>query len=255
MDQNINHFTFYKNYYDIIKYLNGEDKMLIINAILEYMFEDIEPEWLKVLEQNIFDSFRKRMESSIKKLDGNSKWGQNSHWGWRPWNTSSELSWENKSKTSQRTSQKQLKNNEEEVEDNNILSYDNIYSSYYWKKKWIDVKVCDKLINSKLKQGITLDDIKKWMVLYNCECRLKQDFKFVKKFETWIKEFQPLDEQQINEELYAIIKSYRDKKKSDEKFWQSTYAKTLWNDLKQQFGEEKVKWMLKQANSIQLNFT
>lgn len=93
------------------------------------------------------------------------------------------------------------------------------------------------------------------MVLYNCECRLKQDFKFVKKFETWIKEFQPLDEQQINEELYAIIKSYRDKKKSDEKFWQSTYAKTLWNDLKQQFGEEKVKWMLKQANSIQLNFT
>lgn len=135
------------------------------------------------------------------------------------------------------------------------IDYSDLFKNYYWKNKWIDEKVCSKLLDTKIKQWITLEEIKTWMVLYNCECRLKQDFKFVKKFETWIKEFQPLDEQQINEELYAIIKSYRDKKKSDEKFWQSTYAKTLWNDLKQQFGEEKVKWMLKQANSIQLNFT
>lgn len=135
------------------------------------------------------------------------------------------------------------------------IGYSDLYKNYYWKNKWINETVCNKLIDTKLKQWITLEEIRTWMVLYNCECRLKQDFKFVKKFETWIKEFQPLDEQQINEELYAIIKSYRDKKKSDEKFWQSTYAKTLWNDLKQQFGEEKVKWMLKQANSIQLNFT
>ena len=135
------------------------------------------------------------------------------------------------------------------------IGYSDLYKNYYWKNKWIDEKVCSKLLDTKIKQWITLEEIRTWMVLYNCECRLKQDFKFVKKFETWIKEFQPLDEQQINEELYAIIKSYRDKKKSDEKFWQSTYAKTLWNDLKQQFGEEKVKWMLKQANSIQLNFT
>lgn len=135
------------------------------------------------------------------------------------------------------------------------IDYSDLFKNYYWKNKWINETVCNKLLDTKLKQWITLEEIRTWMVLYNCECRLKQDFKFVKKFETWIKEFQPLDEQQINEELYAIIKSYRDKKKSDEKFWQSTYAKTLWNDLKQQFGEEKVKWMLKQANSIQLNFT
>ena len=135
------------------------------------------------------------------------------------------------------------------------IDYSDLYKNYYWKNKWINETVCNKLLDTKIKQWITLEEIRTWMVLYNCECRLKQDFKFVKKFETWIKEFQPLDEQQINEELYAIIKSYRDKKKSDEKFWQSTYAKTLWNDLKQQFGEEKVKWMLKQANSIQLNFT
>ena len=141
------------------------------------------------------------------------------------------------------------------INENVSENYSDLYKNYYWKNKWIDEKVCSKLLDTKIKQWITLEEIRTWVVLYNCECRLKQDFKFVKKFETWIKEFQPLDEQQINEELYAIIKSYRDKKKSDEKFWQSTYAKTLWNDLKQQFGEEKVKWMLKQANSIQLNFT
>jgi len=144
---------------------------------------------------------------------------------------------------------------ENKIIENNIIDFSDLYKNYYWKNKWINETICNKLIDTKLKQWITLEEIRTWMVLYNCECRLKQDFKFVKKFETWIKEFQPLDEQQINEELYAIIKSYRDKKKSDEKFWQSTYAKTLWNDLKQQFGEEKVKWMLKQANSIQLNFT
>jgi hypothetical protein len=59
----------------------------------------------------------------------------------------------------------------------------------------------------------------------------------------------------MDEQLYSIIKSFKDKKKSDDKFWQSTQAKTLWNELKSTFGEEKVKWMLKQANSIQLNFT
>jgi hypothetical protein len=141
------------------------------------------------------------------------------------------------------------------INENVSENYSDLYKNYYWKNKWINETVCNKLLDTKIKQWITLEEIRTWMVLYNCECRLKQDFKFVKKFETWIKEFQPLDEQQINEELYAIIKSYRDKKKSDEKFWQSTYAKTLWSDLKQQFGEEKVKWMLKQANSIQLNFT
>ena len=36
------------------------------------------------------------------------------------------------------------------IQDNNILSYDNIYASYYWKKKWIDEKVCKKLIDDKL---------------------------------------------------------------------------------------------------------
>ena len=89
-----------------------KSKRLLV-AFVEFMFEDIEPTDLKWLEKTVFESMRKRMENSKKIHDGNSKGWSNSRWGWRPENTSWELEWENKSKTSQTTSQKQLKNNEE----------------------------------------------------------------------------------------------------------------------------------------------
>ena len=169
------------------------------------------------------------------------------------------MSSKNNTKTTEQTTQQTTEKQEDILSYDNILSYissyEDIYSAYYWKKKWIDEKVCNKLIDTKLKQWITLDDIRKWMVLYNCECRIKQEFKYVKKFETWIKEFQPLDEWQLDEQLYMIVKAYRDKKKSDDKFWQSSVSSTIWNDLKQTFGDDKVKWMLKQANTINLTFT
>lgn len=137
---------------------------------------------------------------------------------------------------------------------NNTIEY--IYSNYYWKWKGIDEKKCNKLIEDKLKQWITLEDIQKSITLYNCECRIKQDYQYVKKLETWLKEFQPLSEEQIEETLYTIVKDYSKKKKSDEKFASSKPAKTLWSDLKETFGEERVKSMFKQANSssIQLTF-
>jgi hypothetical protein len=40
----------------------------------------------------------------------------------------------------------------------------------------------------------------------------------VKKFETWIKEFQPLTEEQIEETLTRLIKQHKEKKKSDPKY-------------------------------------
>lgn len=137
---------------------------------------------------------------------------------------------------------------------NNTIEY--IYSNYYWKWKWIDEKKCGKIIDNKLKQWITLEEIKQCMVLYNCECRLKQDFQYVKKLENRLTEFQPLSEEQIEETLYTVVKDYSKKKKSDEKFASSKPAKTLWSDLKETFGEERVKNMFKQANSssIQLTF-
>lgn len=144
---------------------------------------------------------------------------------------------------------------ENNVSKDTLKEKERLYASYYWKNKWIDEKVCNKLIDDKLNQWITINDIMTSMVLYNCECRIRQDYKFVKKFETWIREFQPPSKEQLDEELYAVIKSFRDKKKSDDKFWQSSPAKTIWEDLKQTFWDEKVKGILKQVNSINLVFT
>lgn len=136
---------------------------------------------------------------------------------------------------------------------NNTIEY--IYSNYYWKWKWIDEKKCGKIIDNKLKQWITLEEIKQCMVLYNCECRLKQDFQYVKKLENRLTEFQPLTEEQIEETLYTVVNEYSKKKKSDEKFASSKPAKTVWNDLKETFGDEKVKNMFKQANSNSIHLT
>lgn len=136
---------------------------------------------------------------------------------------------------------------------NNTIEY--IYQNYYWASKWIDAKKCEKIIQSKLEQGITLENINKSMVLYNSECRIKQDFTYVKKLETRLTEFRPSTEEQLDEQLYAVLLSYKNKKKSDEKFWKSKPSLTLWNDLKQTFWEEKVKNMWKQMNSLTLTFT
>ena len=73
--------TLYEDQYKFFKAFNSE-KLLV--AFVEYMFEDIEPEWLTDQEQVIFDSLRIRMNNQKKK----SYAGQLSHWWWRPkWET------------------------------------------------------------------------------------------------------------------------------------------------------------------------
>ena len=244
--------TMYRDMYEFYK--DTKSKRLFI-AFAEYMFEWIEPTDLKWIEKTIFNSLKIRMDNQWKK----SKAWKNSHWGWRPRNSSSELSSKNNTKTTKQTTEqttkKQEDNNTNVLLLSNILSYDNIYSAYYWKRKWIDEKVCSRLIDNLIKQWTTLDQLYKCMVLYNSECMINQEWRYVMKLENRLKQFQPLTDDEIDSQLYTIVKSYRDKKKSDEKFWQSTPAKTLWDSLKTTFGEEKVKWMLKQANAINLTFT
>ena len=50
-------FTFYKNYYDIIKYLDDNNKLIMLNAILEYIFEEKEPE-LEGLNLGIWNNIK-----------------------------------------------------------------------------------------------------------------------------------------------------------------------------------------------------
>lgn len=248
--------TMYRDMYEFYK--DTKSKRLFV-AFAEYLFEWIEPTDLKWIEKTIFNSLKIRMKNQRKKANSWARWWAISHWWWRPRNTSSELKEETSKKQTEKQTNEQAKNKEDNNTNvlllSNILSYDNIYSAYYWKRKWIDEKVCSKLIDNLIKQWTTLDQLYKCMVLYNSECMINQEWRYVMKLEYRLKQFQPLTDDEIDSQLYTIVKSYRDKKKSDEKFWQSTPAKTLWDSLKTTFGEEKVKWMLKQANAINLTFT
>ena len=70
----VEHFIFFKNYYEIIKYLNNEDKLLIINAILEYMFEDKEPV-LEGLNLGIWNNIKMVLDKSKTKIINGKKGG------------------------------------------------------------------------------------------------------------------------------------------------------------------------------------
>lgn len=136
------------------------------------------------------------------------------------------------------------------IQDNN---YSELYENYYWKSKGIDTKVCDKLIKDKLNKWLTLDDIKQWLILYNCECRTKWSgaYKYVKKFETWIKEFQPI----TDEDIARVVSLHREKTKADEK-----YASKVWkiviSDLCEAFWRDRINQLWKaESKSVQLHFT
>lgn len=131
--------TLYEDQYKFFKAFNSE-KLLV--AFVEFMFEDIEPEWLTDQEKVIFDSLRIRMNNQKKKSYA---WTL-SHWWWRP-----------KKQTEEET-KKQHKNNtktteKQEVKDisisnNNILISKDINTetkvSEYWNQ---DINKCLDLIS------------------------------------------------------------------------------------------------------------
>lgn len=246
--------TMYRDMYEFYK--NTKSKRLFV-AFAEYLFEWIEPTDLKWIEKTIFNSLKIRMKNQRKKANSWAIWWASSHWWWRPRNTSSEL----KEKTSKKQTEKQAKNKEDNNTNvlllSNILSYDNIYSAYYWKRKWIDEWACKKQIDRILKQWTTLEELHKCMVLYNCECRLKQEWYYVMKLETWLNEFQPLTDEEIESWIREIAKIYKLKLNSDPKFQTSSIAKDTWNELIGTFGEEKIKWIWRSEwkSSITLNLS
>lgn len=242
-------------------YKTWSKKLLV--AFVEYMFEWIEPN-LKPSEMNIFNSLRDRMDASVKAHDGRSKWWKNSH-GW-PSKKEQKMN-EKWTKNEQKTNENAIWNINSglqttnswttAIKRKNILSYDNIYADYYGKNKWIDNKVCDKLIGVILNQWYTIDDIKKCLTIYNCECRIRQEYRYVKKLETWLKEFQPLNDEQIDEALWRLAAMYKSKNNSDPKFQNWKIAVTIWNDLVNTFWEEKIREMRKREwrKQINLNLT
>ena len=78
-----NKITLFQDQYELYKELKSTNLLV---AFVEFMFEDKQPKnsLLNSLETAIFNSFVDRMEKSKKLYDRNSKWGQSSHWWWRP---------------------------------------------------------------------------------------------------------------------------------------------------------------------------
>lgn len=108
--------TLFEDQYQFFKELKS--KRLLV-AFVEFMFEDIEPTWLNWIEKTIFNSLRIRMENQKKK---SLAWKQ-SHWGWRPRNSSSELDTENNRKTTEQTTEQTT--NKQEVEDKDKVIKEN----------------------------------------------------------------------------------------------------------------------------------
>ena len=68
-------FTFYRNYYEIIKYLPSKEKLQLYDAILEYMFEDKEPE-LKELLKGIWINIKMPLDNNKKNIKNGQKGGR-----------------------------------------------------------------------------------------------------------------------------------------------------------------------------------
>ena len=47
---NIKSFSFYRNYYEIIRYLPEKERLKLYDAVIEYVFEDKEPQLEKLLK-------------------------------------------------------------------------------------------------------------------------------------------------------------------------------------------------------------
>ena len=68
-------FTFYRNYYEIIRYLPPKDKLQLYDAILEYMFEDKEPQ-LKQLLNGIWINIKRPLDNNKKNIINGKKGGK-----------------------------------------------------------------------------------------------------------------------------------------------------------------------------------
>ena len=155
--------TVYDDQYKFFKMMNSEKLMI---AFIEFMFEDIEPNWLSENEQILFDSLRVRMD--LQKARSNA-WS-NSHGGWRPKKTTNDESNEttkkqqkNNTSNNKKTTKKQEDKEEDiRIRDNNkiIISSSNEEDSVaeYWNEEVNECMNLIKWINNWIINGSE----KKW---------------------------------------------------------------------------------------------
>lgn len=92
-------FSIYKEYYDLITLLSKQERAELLLAISEYMFEDAEPE-LNDNQMKIFNNLKRPLDKSKNKSKNSTKQNQN----------------ENKSKTNQKQNENKTKTNQNQNE-------------------------------------------------------------------------------------------------------------------------------------------
>lgn len=68
-------FTFYKNYYELIKYLPNKERLQVIDAILKYMFENQETQFTGLLS-GIWINLKMPLENSKTNIENGKKGGR-----------------------------------------------------------------------------------------------------------------------------------------------------------------------------------
>ena len=71
----IKSFTFYKNYYELIDNLPQEDKRLMLEVIVDYIFRDVEPIGLEKMNLAIWNNIKMPLDTSKKQALNGGKGG------------------------------------------------------------------------------------------------------------------------------------------------------------------------------------
>lgn len=151
----IENFTFYKNYYEIIKHLDAEDRLEMYEAIIKYMFEDEEPK-LSGLKEGIWINIKMPLNTSKNNVINGKKGGAPK--GNKNANKASNF----KGKKENKTTQKQPKNNPKTTEGttekqaNNISTFYFLISNFYFNDN-IN-KLLEEYINIRIKNKYTITE-------------------------------------------------------------------------------------------------
>lgn len=72
----INNFTFYRNYYELLDNLPTEDKRLMLEVIVDYVFRDVEPIGLEKMNLAIWNNIKMPLETTKKNILNGKKGGR-----------------------------------------------------------------------------------------------------------------------------------------------------------------------------------
>ena len=264
-------FIGYKDRIDYTEEMSFEEMWMLFNAILCYQ------NWKEIWElwnvKFVWSRIKKELDVDKEKYEKICEWNSEK-WKKHKWNqyTKRDSNWkaqkniveqmeQNGTNGTHSDSDSVYTSNDvyEEIWDNKLShkekKFDELYNNFYWINKWADRNKCDKLIKQLLSNWVLMEDLLSDELLYKAECQIKWERRYVKKFETWLKEYNPPTTEQRDNAIKQILVMYYNKKKEDDKFEQS--ERNPWNMLCERFWEKNIARMyfeVKPKKTINLVF-